>query len=170
MSDFATTLKQACKRGAKMISRGAKRLASATKFKASEFNDLKKRRKLIRELGEITYKLSSEGLVLPVEAAKVAGDIALLDNDINVLRTDHAAKKAAAAQIRAAEKAERAAEKAAAKTAAAIEKSTAPVQIDIPDDDFIVTDSAPETETPVIEIEPEEEATTADAEIPTLNV
>lgn len=170
MADFMTTIKQGFSRGAKMVTRNAKKLTKAAKFKTHELNDLRKRRKLISDLGEVIYKMSSEGLILPVDAAELVKEITLLDSDLNVLRSDRAAQKAADAQLRAAEKAALAAEKAAAKTAAAIEKSTAPVQVDI--SETVIPAEAPieaEAEAPVLELPVEAEAK-ENAEVPTLEI
>lgn len=169
MADFMSSFKQTMTRGTKMVCRNAKKLAETIKFKTHEMSDLRKRRTLIRDLGELVYKLSNDGFVLPVEAAELAKEITLLDSDLNVLRTDHAAQKAAAAQLRAAEKAAFAAEKAAAKTAAAIEKSTAPVQVDITDSMIPVTAPAAEPEAPSLDL-PVEAEESENAEVPTLNL
>lgn len=170
MADFMTTIKQSVTRGAKMVTRNAKKLTKAAKFKTHELNDLRKRRKLISDLGEVVYKMSSEGLILPVDAAELVKEITLLDSDLNVLRSDRAAQKAADAQLRAAEKAALAAEKAAAKTAAAIEKSTASVQVDIPETEIpAAAPVAEEVEAPVLDL-PVEEESAEETEVPTLNV
>lgn len=170
MADFVTTIKQGVTRCAKMITRNTKKLTKAAKFKTHEMSDLRKRRKLISNLGEVIYKLSNEGLVLPVDAAELVKEITLLDSDLNVLRSDRAAQKAADAQLRAAEKAALAAEKAAAKTAAVIEMSTAPVPVEIPDAD--IPETAPvteQTEAPVLDLPVEADSAT-ESEVPTLNV
>lgn len=170
MADFMKTIKQSFTRGAKMVTRNAKKLTKAAKFKTHELSDLRKRRKLISDLGEMVYKMTNEGLVLPVDAAELVKEITLLDSDLNVLRSDRAAQKAADAQLRAAEKASLAAEKAAAKTAAAIEKSTAPVQVEIPE--TVILAEAPvatEAEAPVLELQVEAEAH-ENTEVPTLEI
>ena len=160
MADFMTSFKNSFIRSAKFIGRNTKRLTSAAKFKAHEMSDLHKRRKLIHNLGEKVYKLGSEGLVLPVELSEIIKEIILLDSDLNLVRSERAAQKAADAQLRAAEKAALAAEKAAAKTAATIEQSTAPVQIEIPDST---------AETPVLDI-PAKSEVNESAEIPSLKL
>lgn len=170
MADFMTSFKQTVARGAKMVSRNAKKLANAAKYKTHEQSDLRKRRKLISDLGELVYKLSNDGLVLPVDAAELVKEITLLDSGLNLLRSDRAAQKAADAQLRAAEKAALAAEKAAAKTAAAIEKSTAPVQFDIPETAIPAeTPIATEAEAPVLDLQVEAE-TKENTEVPTLDI
>ena len=170
MADFMTTIKQSVNRGAKMIARNAKKLAKAAKFKTREMSDLRKRRKLISDLGEMVYNMTNEGLVLPVDAAELVKEITLLDSDLNVLRSDRAAQKAADAQLRAAEKAARAAEKAAAKTAAAIEMSTAPVGVEIPEAEVpAAAPAAEESEAPMLDL-PVEVENAEETEVPTLNV
>ena len=170
MADFMTTIKQSVTRGAKMITRNAKKLTKAAKFKTHELSDLRKRRKLLSDLGELVYKLSCDCLVLPVVAAELVKEIVLLDSDLNVLRSDRAAQKAADAQLRAAEKAAIAAEKAAAKTAAAIEQSTDPVQFDIPDAEIPGSIAAEEKpDAPVLDFQIEDE-NKENTEVPTLDI
>lgn len=133
MSDFSKTLKEAFMRSVKFVGRNASKAASATKFKTNELSKLSKRRDLIHELGIKVYDLSRNGLQLPEDADALVKQIATLDSELMVLRSEHAAEKAAISQKVAAEKAARVAEKAAAKAAAAIEKSTESVSVEFPE-------------------------------------
>lgn len=170
MADFITSCKNALIKSAKFVSRNAKRLTNETKFKTHEHSDLQKRKALIRDLGELMYKLSCDGLELPEDALALTKEIALLDSDLSSLRSDHAAQKAADAQERAAEKAAHAAEKAAAKAAAAIAKSTAPVEVKIPETELPEPIAAPEqAEAPVLDVAVEAE-TEEKSEVPTLQL
>ena len=119
MSDFSKTMKDLLSRSAKFIGRTFHSAASETKYKANELSLNNKRRELIHELGKKVLELSAAGHVLPAEATEIISQINKLDGDMNVLRNDHAAKKAAAAEQYAMEKAARATEKAAAQAAAA---------------------------------------------------
>ena len=90
---------------------------------------------------------------------------------MNVLRNDHAAKKAAAAEQYAMEKAARATEKAAAQAAAAIEKGTASVEVEPPvvEVNAEVTDDKPVA--PALELNIEEAVEEVNKnEVPTLNI
>ena len=170
MAGFMSALKQTVSRGAKMITRNAKKLTKAAKFKIHEMSDLRKRRKLVSDLGEVVYKMSGDGLILPVDAAELIKEITLLDSDLNVLRSDRAAQKAADAQLRAAEKAAMAAEKAAAKTAAAIEQSTASVQFDIPKSEISAPASVEEQpDAPVLDLQIETDSN-ENPEVPKLDI
>lgn len=173
MADFSTTLKNVFSKSVKFVGKTAKSAAKSTKYKLDELSNLSKRRDLISELGNKVYELAQAGLVLPAEAAEIAKQITMLDGDLAVMRADHAAEKAAAAEQHAAEKAARAAEKAAAKTAAAIEKSTAVVDVELPEV------AAPEAEcevnaevgeVPTLNVTPESADKEAETEVPTLNV
>lgn len=133
MSDFGTKLKDLLGRGAKFIGRTANSTAKATKYKVNEISALNQRRELMSELGKKVYALCEQGLTLPAEANDIVAQIKKLDEELDALRANHTAEKAAAAEQHALEKAARASERAAAKAAEAIEKSTAAVQVDAPD-------------------------------------
>lgn len=170
MSDFSKNLKEVLSRSAKFVGRTTNTLVSATKFKTNELSTMSKRRDLISELGAKVYELSLNGFALPEEASELVKQIAVLDNELVVLRADHAAQKAAAAQQQAEEKAARAAEKAAAKAAEAIEKCTAPVAVAIPETEAVADVTAmPEAEAaPVLDVQQPETDDISDS--PTLNV
>lgn len=157
MSDFSNKLKNVLVCSAKFIGKTANTAVKAGKYKMNELTGVSKRRDLINELGSKVFELSQNGLELPSEAAELVRQILVIDGELETLRADHAAQKAAAAEQHAAEKAARAAEKAAAKAAAAIEKSTEPVAVDLPD-----------AEAPTAEIEVSSAETTED--VPTLKV
>lgn len=174
MANISKEVKDILSRSAKFVDSSARRIAKATKFKASELKTLGKRRDLINDLGSKVYELCKNGLVLPVEAGELVQQIAALDQDLTLLRADRAAQKAADAQQRAAEKASRAAEKAAA----AIEKSCAPVDISMPEPEapeaeIEVTDAVSAPEVPTLNVTTDETAVDSDTtenDIPTLNV
>lgn len=119
MSDFATTVKTVMQRSARFIGKTAKAAAQSTKFKLNEMSAMSKRRELIGDLGEKVYALARQGSCLPEELKDMIAQISALETNLDVLRADHAAQKAAAAEKAAVEKAERAAQKAAAKAEAA---------------------------------------------------
>ena len=169
MGKFLISLKQILSRGTGLICRNAKRLAKAIRYKVHEVNDLRKRRKLIRRLGEAVYKLNGDGLVLPAEATDLVKEITLPDSDLCVLRTERASQKAEDAQRRAAEKAAIAAEKATAKTAAAIEMSTAAVQVDALNVEQNVIAAAQEPQAPTLEMPAEPKENHSD-DVPTLKM
>lgn len=175
MSDFAKGLQSAVTRSIKFIGRNLSRFATATKSKANELGDLKKRRELINHLGESIYTASKAGFALPEDAAEFARQIAALDADLESIRTARAEQKAAYAQKVAEEKALRAAEKAAAKAAAAIEKSTEAANISFPES---VISEAPAVK-PTANVSSNEDAAAPDdtdaeknsyPDVPTLNV
>ena len=178
MSLISQKLKSVLLDGAKIVGNAAATAAKNTKYKMNELSNLSKRRELIAELGTKVFELCIGGVELPAEAAEIVKQIIALDGDLEALRADHAAQKAAAAEKHAAEKAARAAEKAAAKAAAAIEKNTVPVEVEplaaeAPADAVEMTEKA---ETPVLDVEAaaaenaEITAKPAENEIPTLNV
>lgn len=171
MADFAKTMKEMMSRGAKFIRRTAHTAVSETKYKANEISLGNKRRELVNELGSKVLELVGNGLVLPQEAAAIVDQINKLDDNVALLRNDHAAKKAAAAEQIAMEKAARATEKAAAKAAAAIDMSTATVEVEAP---AVSIDAEPAEEAsaaPTLELDIEEAAEEeANPEVPTLNV
>ena len=171
MSDFSVKLKNFLGRSAKFIGRTANTTVQATKYKVNEISAMNKRRELVVDLGKKVLELCGNGLVLPEEAATIVEQINQLDAELNTMRADRAAEKAAAAEQHAMEKAARATEKAAAKAAEAIEKSTAPVTSNVPDIEQPVAASAEEAPAPTLELDIDE-ATVADAntEVPTLNV
>ena len=120
---------------------------------------------MVADLGKKVFDLCSNGLVLPEDANAIVEQINQIDAELNILRADHAAEKAAAAEQHAMEKAARASEKAAAKAA---EVYSAPVEMTEP-----VQDAADEVPVaPTLEIEPEQQADDAENnnEVPTLNV
>ena len=171
MSDFSKTMKDLLSRSVKFIGRTFHSAASETKYKANELSLNNKRRELIHELGKKVLELSAAGHVLPAEANEIISQINKLDGDMNVLRNDHAAKKAAAAEQYAMEKAARATEKAAAQAAAAIEKGTASVEVEPPvvEVNAEVTDDKPVA--PALELDIEEAVEEVNKnEVPTLNI
>lgn len=115
MAKIANAMKRFLSRSLKFIGRNASRFAKVIKFKTSEIREINKRRELISELGEAVYVASQNGLVLPEAAAVIAQQIIALDAELETLRGERAAQKAAYALQRAEEKAARAAEKAAVK-------------------------------------------------------
>lgn len=167
MADFADNMKTVLNKSVKYIGRMFNTAASETKYKANEISIKNKRRELVTELGLKILEIAGNGFELPQDAAEIVSKINKLDNDMNILQNDHAAKKAAAAEQQAMEKAARATEKAAAKTAAAIEKSTAAVDVDAS-----VTNEAVEPLTaPVLNVEETEtKASESKAEVPTLEL
>lgn len=171
MSDFTKTMKDLLGRSAKMISRTFKTAASETKYKANEISLSNKRRELVTELGKKVLELSSAGIVLPLEADDIVKQINKLDSDMNILRNDHAAKKAAEAEQHAMEKFARATEKAAAQAAAAIEKSTATVEVEAPAVEISPDVTEDKDEAPELELDIEEAVEeTAKNDVPTLNI
>lgn len=126
MSEFSTKLKAIMQRSAKFIGKNAKAAAHTTKYKVNEMSALSKRRELIGALGESVYALSQQGSCLPPEVLDMIEQIKALDANIEALRADHAAQKAAAAEKAAMEKAERAAKQTQAAMACAedAEKTT----------------------------------------------
>lgn len=177
MSDFNSKLKDILSSSAKFIGKTADSAAKATKYKMNELSNLSKRRDLISELGAKVFELSNAGLELPADAAEIVKQIVALDVELNALRADHAAQKAAAAEQHAAEKAARAAEKAAAKAAAAVQKGTAPVEIELSETEAPADEAHTVNEEEAVPTLDVEEATPATAdekpeapEVPTLNV
>ena len=164
MSDFNVKLKAILNRSAKFIGRTANTTAKAAKYKVNEISALNKRRELVADLGKKVFDLCSNGLVLPEDANVIVEQINQIDAELNILRADHAAEKAAAAEQHAMEKAARASEKAAAKAA---EVYSAPVEMTEPVQD--AADEAPVA--PTLEIEPEQvDDAETNNEVPTLNV
>ena len=163
MNDFGMKVKDFLSTSAKFVGKTANTAAKATKYKMDELTSLSKRRDLISELGAKVFELSANGVELPAELADLLNQIKLLDCELEALRADHAAQKAAAAEKHAAEKAARAAEKAAAKASCAVEEGNAPVQVEIPEEESVV---------PTIDVESDEETASEDEEneVPTLNV
>ena len=165
MSDFGMKLKEMLGRSAKFIGRTANSTAKTAKYKVNEISTLNQRRELIADLGKKVFALCEQGLVLPDEANEIVAQIKKLDEELDALRANHTAEKAAAAEQHAMEKAARASEKAAAKAAEAIEKSTAAVQVDAP-----TVEEMP-TQAPTLELD-NEEAVEAESktDVPTLEV
>ena len=167
MSDWATKMKAAMQCSARFIGKTTKAAAQSTKYKLNEMSAMSKRRELISDLGEKVYALAQQSADLPEELKDIIAQINALDTNLEVLRADHAALKAAAAERAAVEKAERAAQKAAAKAEAVIAKNSEPVE---------VPESAPEEEVeaaaPVLDVSCDaaiEEGESKD-DVPTLNV
>lgn len=129
MSDWATKMQDLMQCSARLIGKTAKAAAQSTKYKLNEMSAMSKRRELISDLGEKVYTLAQQGAGLPEELKDMIAQINALDTNLDALRADHAAQKAAAAEKDAAEKAERAAQKAAAKAEAAIAKNSEPVEV-----------------------------------------
>ncbi len=171
MADFTNTVKDVLARSARFIGRTFNTAASETKYKANELSLNNKRRELVAELGKKVLELTANGLELPQEAADIVQQINTLESNLNILRNDHAAQKAAAAEQYAMEKAARATEKAAAKAAAAIEKSTAPVEMNAPVEAVSAEheDAAPAAPALELDIEAAAEDETK-TDVPTLNV
>lgn len=168
MSDFGVKIKGILSTSAKFVSKTATSAAKATKYKMDELSTLSKRRDLISDLGAKVYELSKSGLELPADAAELVKQIIALEGDLESMRADHAAQKAAAAEQHAAEKAARAAEKAAAKAAAASEQGTTPMEVELPE---VQMPAAEAVVVPTLDVEetaaPEEASET---DVPTLNV
>ena len=162
MSDIREKVKQLLNGSAKFIGKTAASAAKATKYKVNEMGQLSKRRELISELGAKVFELYGKGAELPEEALDLARQIAVLDTELESMRAEHAAQKAAAAEKQAVEKAARAAEKAAAKTAAVIEKSTEPVDVELPEEETVSV--------PTLDVKEEATLEKLDTEVPTLNV
>lgn len=171
MSDFSATLKELLGRSAKFVGRSATTAAKATKYKVNEISTLNKRRELIYALGESVLTLCENGMELPGEANEIRLQINKLDSDLIVLRSEHAAEKAAAAEQHALEKAARAAERAAAKTTVAIEKSTAPVEMVTPIGEVTAAHADDANGSPDLKLDIEEAIESQDGkDVPTLNV
>ena len=172
MADFTNTLKTVLSRSAKFIGRSANTAAKATKYKVNEITTMNKRRELVHELGEKVVALCDNGLILPAEANEIVVHIKALEGELNMLRSDHAAEKAAAAEQHALEKAARATEKAAAKAAAAIEMSTAAVNVEAPVVEIPAEKPEKTPNTPVLEVDIESamESFNEVKDVPTLNV
>ena len=168
MSDFAVKMKELLVRSAKFIGRIADATAKATRYKLNEISVLNKRRELIANLGKEVFALCEQGLSLPEKANEIVVEIKQLDEALEVLRANHSAEKAAAAEQHAMEKAARTTEKATAKVAEAIDKSTSTVQGEMPIDTEIADDEA--TAAPVLEMDIDKAAEETESEIPTLNL
>lgn len=170
MADFSTTFKYVVTKSAKFIGKTASTAVKATKYKLKEMDVLGKRRDLLKDLGDKVYELTANGLVLPEEAAEIVRQLTEVDMQLNTLRAEHAAQKAAEAERKATEKAARAAEQAAAKTAAAIELSTEPVAMEVPE--VQPPEAENETSVPTLNVDISADVA-ADAEEtapPTLNI
>lgn len=163
MADLLSACKQMFVHSTKAFGRNIGKVKQTVAYKSHEMKELRRRRTMIRELGELAYDLGSNGAVFPTEMSELVRKIVLLDTDMKVLQADRIAAKVADAQLRATEKAARAAEIAAAKTAAAIERSTAPVQV------VIHKEKTPASDAPVLEI-PSETSNADRGERPTMNL
>lgn len=175
MSDIISTIKKILFSAAKAIGKAVTAVVRSAKYKLNELCALSKRRDLVSELGAKVLDLSKSGLVLPAEAQELIQQISALEVELETMRADHAAQKAAAAEQHAAEKAARAAEKAAVKTSAEIGKGTAPVEIELSEVEAPAAEiEVPAAETPAfptLDIEAEDKAENpAEQEAPTLNV
>lgn len=165
MADFAETLKSILNRSMEAVSKAATNVASATRYKMSEMDNISRRREAISELGEKVYGLFQTGVELPEEILPLANEIRALDESMDALRSDRAAAKAAAAEEAAAAKAARAEAKAAAKAAreaAAAEangnqEETTTVDFEVVEADDLTYAAAPVMEPVVEEAESEEE-------------
>ena len=164
MADFATTLKNMLNDGAKFVSKAAAGVASATRYKMNELDNVSHRREAISELGEKVYGLYQAGVELPEEVLPLVNEIRAIDEGLDTMRSNRAAEKAAAAEAKAAEKVARAEERAAAKAAAAEAKAAAEAAA-------AEAAAAAELEVPTIEYTPEvEEPLTYTGEAPAIEV
>lgn len=164
MANFAETLKEILADGAKVVSRTAKGIASATRYKMSEMDSISRRREAISELGEKVFGLYEAGVELPEEIVPLVNEIRALNEGLDVLRNDRAAEKAAAHEAAAAEKAARAQVRAEAKAAAKAAKASAA-------EAAAEVEAEVEEEAPVIEFETEiDEGLTYTGEAPSMEV
>ena len=104
MSDIKNTMKNALKCSARFIGKTANTAVQATKFKVNEVSAKNKRREMVTALGEKVFALASEGAAVPAELNELIGQIKAVNENIDALRADYAAKKAANAHKYAAEK------------------------------------------------------------------
>ena len=125
MANFADAFKKFLADSAKAVNKAATNVAGATRYKMSEMDGISRRKEAIAELGEKVYGLFTAGVELPEEIIPLVNEIRALDEELDNLRSERAATKAAAAEERAAEKVARAEERAAAKAARAAEKAAA---------------------------------------------
>ena len=167
MSDWATKMKAAMQCSARFIGKTTKAAAQRTKYKLNEMSAMSTRRELISDLGKKVYALAQQGADLPEEMKDMIAQINALDTNLEALRADHAAQKAAAAERAAAEKAERAAQKAAAKAEAVIANNREPIEV--PE---TTLEEGEEAAAPVLDVSCDaatEEGESKDG-VPTLNV
>lgn len=168
MADFATTLKNVLNDGVKFVSKAAAGVASATRYKMNELDNVSHRREAISELGEKVYGLYQAGVELPEEVLPLVNEIRAIDEGLDAMRSNRAAEKAAAAEEKAAAKVARAEERAAAKAAAAEAKAAAAAAAAV---EPAVAEAAPVEEVPTIEYTPEvEEPLTYTGEAPAIEV
>lgn len=169
MADFATTLKNVLNDGVKFVSKAAAGVASATRYKMNELDNVSHRREAISELGEKVYGLYQAGVELPEEVLPLVNEIRAIDEGLDTMRSNRAAEKAAAAEEKAAAKVARAEERAAAKAAAAEAKAAAEAAAAAVEP--AVVEAAPAEEVPTIEYTPEvEEPLTYTGEAPSIEV
>ena len=136
MADFATTMKKFFAGSAKLMGRAASGVASATRFKMSEMDNISRRREAISELGEKVFSLFEAGVELPEEIVPLANEIRALNEGLDTLRADRVAEKAAAKEQRAQE---RAAAKAAKEAAG---KPVFEYSADFSDENNVVVESS----------------------------
>lgn len=167
MANFADTLKDILKDGAKAVSKAAKSVAGATRYKMNEMDNISRRREAISELGEKVFSLYEAGVELPEEIVPLVNEIRALDEGLDTLRSDRATEKANAAEANAAEKAARAQARAEAKAAAKAAKAAAKAEAEAA---AAAAEAAEEDEdAPVIEFEPEiDEGLTYTGKAPTM--
>ena len=123
MADVWYSVKNFLLHAAKGISRTAKSVVRAVRFKFDQVSTSKKRRVLIRSLGEKVFELSSTGVELPSEAADIVNQINQLNEHAVTTKDAYVAEKAVVAEQAAADKAAWAEEKAAHAEAKAIRKA-----------------------------------------------
>ncbi|MBQ8555187.1 MAG: hypothetical protein IJ438_04845 [Clostridia bacterium] len=168
MADF----KDMFSRGVKAINKAASSIVRTTRFKMDEMGAQSRRREAVAELGEKAYTLWQDGRVLPEELLELLSEIKTLESQLDGIRADRSAAKAAAAEANAAEKAARAAAKAATAAERAAEQAGTPVA------PVIDLDAEPAEEVaPTLDIEvPVEDGPVhtgekpAEEAVPTLNV
>ena len=127
MADFSKTFKKALETSAEAVSKAAavtgkaiSKAANASgkaishaatttldnaRFKMDELGTIRRRNEVIAELGAKMYELFLAGVELPADAAAIAAKVQAVDCELDVLRSEHNARKQEAAQKRAAEKA-----------------------------------------------------------------
>lgn len=120
MADFSTTFKKALDTSVQAVSKAAAvtgkaigkaatasgkaigRAATTTldnaRFKMDELGTIRRRNEVLAELGAKVYEMYLAGTELPAEAAEIAARAQVIDCELEVLRSEHKARKEATAQ------------------------------------------------------------------------
>lgn len=125
MSGFGKVVKNIFAGGLKCVGKTASNVADATRYKLGVMDNKGRMREAITELGEKVYSLYQAGVEMPEEALPLLNEMRALDEGLETMETEHAAKKEAAAKEREEERAARKEERAVAKAARKEERAAA---------------------------------------------